>query len=94
MCVIRGRKAGRQGRGEGQGSAKASRPVSPDHFADREKGGRNRDSRELRDRVAEMGLRDGQETEEEDEKEEILEFGRGLTNYNSVEIDRVKGLRR
>ncbi|KAL8293059.1 hypothetical protein RQP46_000753 [Phenoliferia psychrophenolica] len=29
-----------------------------------------------------------------DEEEEIvLEFGRGLTNYNSVEIDRVKGLR-
>ncbi|GAA6047658.1 hypothetical protein JCM3770_001612 [Rhodotorula araucariae] len=28
-----------------------------------------------------------------EQDEEILEFGRGLTNYNSIEIDRVKGLR-
>ncbi|GAA5887791.1 hypothetical protein JCM16303_002332 [Sporobolomyces ruberrimus] len=31
--------------------------------------------------------------EEEEEEEDVFEFGRGLTNYNSVEIDRVKGLR-
>ena len=29
-----------------------------------------------------------------EEGEDVLEFGRGLTNYNSSEIDRVKGLRR
>lgn len=33
------------------------------------------------------------EDEVADEGEVILEFGRGLTNYNSVEIDRVKGMR-
>lgn len=34
------------------------------------------------------------EVAEEEEAEEIIEFGRGLTNYNSAEIDRVKGMRR
>jgi len=96
VCVIRGRKAGRQGRGEGVASAKASRPVSPDHFADRAKA---REVRELRERVAEMNVGGGTpvettEDEREGAEEEILEFGRGLTNYNSVEINMVKGLRR
>lgn len=103
VCVIRGRKAGRgrrEGEEEGRASAKASRPVSPDHFADRElQGERNREVRELRERVAELGVGVGEEEEEQVveagvEGEEILEFGRGLTNYNSAEIDRVKGLRR
>jgi hypothetical protein len=28
------------------------------------------------------------------DEDEVIEFGRGLSNYNSVEIDRVKGHRR
>ena len=34
------------------------------------------------------------EADEDEAEEEVLEFGRGLTNYNSAEIDRVKGMRR
>lgn len=34
------------------------------------------------------------EAQDGEEAEEIVEFGRGLTNYNSAEIDRVKGMRR
>ncbi|GAA6019627.1 hypothetical protein JCM11491_002831 [Sporobolomyces phaffii] len=36
---------------------------------------------------------DDKEEEEEDAVEDVFEFGRGLSNYNSVEIDRVKGLK-
>ncbi|GAA5991811.1 hypothetical protein JCM5350_003204 [Sporobolomyces pararoseus] len=37
--------------------------------------------------------RDTSIVKEGEEEEDVFEFGRGLTNYNSVEIDRVKGLR-
>lgn len=84
VCVIKGRWGGWRGNGR-----EPSRPGSPDHFADR------RVERALEDSVGSLdiaGARD--EHEETEEGEQILEFGRGLTNYNSVEIDRVKGLRR
>lgn len=73
VLVIKGRKRREEG----------SRPVSPDHFADR---GR----RKSLEAIAESGgeeelLREG---------EVVLEFGRGLSNYNSLEMNRVKGLKR
>ncbi|GJN88685.1 hypothetical protein Rhopal_001651-T1 [Rhodotorula paludigena] len=105
VCVIRGkwgsgrgRSVARSARAEsGAANAQAataqhSRAVSPDHFADRAE----RTQRET-DLVHDEGLEVGDATSAsqapQDEAEEIVEFGRGLTNYNSVEIDRVKGLR-
>ncbi|GAA5973676.1 hypothetical protein JCM21900_006597 [Sporobolomyces salmonicolor] len=100
VCVIKGRwgskgreKEVREGNGEEHSRGREeepSRPVSPDHFTDRERREEvdaEREEEELAQRVkaAEVGEAGGEE--------EIVEFGRGLTNYNSVEIDRVKGLR-
>lgn len=90
VCVIRGRWGRKEG-GE-VGTPEVSRPGSPDHFEDRKK----RVGREGEE-VEEDELDEEDETGTEgkgEEGEDVLEFGRGLTNYNSLEIDRVKGLRR
>jgi glutamate 5-kinase len=114
VLVIRGRWGNRRGRevggggggGNGRGTPEVgSRPVSPDHFADRAK----RPSpvgTPLVEAFHSLSVGDlsartnGTIVEGEDidlvgdEVEEILEFGRGLTNYNSLEMDRIKGLKR
>jgi glutamate 5-kinase len=88
VCVIRGRWGSKKG-GERvvAGARDVSRPVSPDHFADRKR--RTTKEDELVNSVKALEV-----VEEKDDLEDVLEFGRGLTNYNSLEIDRVKGLRR
>lgn len=92
VCVVKGRK------GKRISAREPSRPGSPDHFADR---GREVD---LSDSVDSLRIGAGQpglgseayggEEDGTNEEEQVLEFGRGLTNYNSVEIDRIKGMRR
>lgn len=113
VLVVKGRWGinSRRGRGAGNGNdsdrggREGSRPVSPDHFADRRRDSTGRDVAGERDgsvSVAGLSLDDaggnGTITEGievgEEEDEEILEFGRGLTNYNSLEMDRIKGLKR
>ncbi|GAA6006310.1 hypothetical protein JCM10207_000601 [Rhodosporidiobolus poonsookiae] len=103
VCVIRGRWGSTKRREShpAMPSAEPSRPVSPDHFTDRQE--RTAEEEELVESVEALQLEGEQagavpvEGKEEaptgEAGEEILEFGRGLTNYNSVEIDRVKGLR-
>ncbi|GAA5874209.1 hypothetical protein JCM8547_007791 [Rhodosporidiobolus lusitaniae] len=107
VCVIKGRWGGRRGgrvaeekqeeeEEEEGGRVEPSRPVSPDHFSDRQE--RTGEEEELVQSVEALQVNGGEgkkeeEHVEEDGKEEIIEFGRGLTNYNSMEIDRVKGLR-
>ncbi|SCV69121.1 BQ2448_2141 [Microbotryum intermedium] len=105
-----------------QSAAVQSRPVSPDHFAERNRGrtesrrSNGTDPANITSRIAsvsasrrgisenwrkndqEMGVANsnlggGGEVVVLEEGEEVVEFGRGLTNYNSAEIDRVKGLR-
>jgi glutamate 5-kinase len=83
-----------------------SRPQSPDHFSDRLEGERSEKEEELVNSVEalQLGSEEIQEAKQvvepvateqrQDGEEEIVEFGRGLTNYNSVEISRVQGLRR
>lgn len=70
--------------------AARSRAGSPDHFADR------KIEREVETEVVIEEERPGDEayTTEAVDSEDVFEFGRGLTNYNSLEIDRIKGLRR
>ncbi|KDE08019.1 hypothetical protein MVLG_01721 [Microbotryum lychnidis-dioicae p1A1 Lamole] len=93
-----------------------SRPVSPDHFAERGRTTESRreiftpgsaspsQSRHASVSASRRGVSVNRSRGEEDgagsssglgleEGEEVVEFGRGLTNYNSAEIDRVKGLR-
>lgn len=81
-----------------------SRASSPDHFADRRRsvngssaGGSSEQL--LVEDIEAMRIGDGSPAppdsmEPANEEDEIIEFGRGLSNYNSVEIDRVKGHRR
>lgn len=87
-----------------------SRASSPDHFADRQWSRERRttdddDERDEQRLVAENmeALRLEEERGEgvgeaaaagQTDEDEVIEFGRGLSNYNSVEIDRVKGHRR
>lgn len=99
VCVVlkkgadkdRGRSASRKD------SRVPSRARSPDHFADRSSE-REEKEREIARAVDGMSLDEASVAEKaqraKEGEEEIVEFGRGLTNYNSVEIDRVKGLRR
>lgn len=111
VLVVKGRWGRRRGgAGNGndsdRGGKEGSRPVSPDHFADRKRhSSGSRDVAGERDgsvAIARLSLEDtaanGTITEGielgEEENEEILEFGRGLTNYNSLEMDRIKGLKR
>lgn len=93
VCVIRGRWGTKNDGGKDAQRGVASRPVSPDHFADRTVEG---DS--LASSVASLDIVEPAPTtavsDQTQEEEEIVEFGRGLTNYNSSEIDRIKGLRR
>ncbi|SCZ97660.1 BZ3500_MvSof-1268-A1-R1_Chr4-3g07345 [Microbotryum saponariae] len=104
-----------------------SRPVSPDHFAERGRTTESRcetftpgsasasQSRHASVSASRRGVSVNRSRGEEggststvggsgagsssgldlgsEEGEEVVEFGRGLTNYNSAEIDRVKGLR-
>ena len=92
VCVIRGRWGRKEG--VGSGTPEISRPGSPDHFEDRKKGVRGgREGEEDEDEEPDEEDEEGTEGKGE-EGEDVLEFGRGLTNYNSSEIDRVKGLRR
>ena len=92
VCVIRGRWGRKEG--VGSGTPEISRPGSPDHFEDRKKGVRGgREGEEDEDEEEDEEDEEGTEGKGE-EGEDVLEFGRGLTNYNSSEIDRVKGLRR
>ncbi|KPV75628.1 uncharacterized protein RHOBADRAFT_13647, partial [Rhodotorula graminis WP1] len=51
------------------------------------------DSDELVEGVEKLEMGTVAADEAVQEGEEVVEFGRGLTNYNSIEIDRVKGLR-
>lgn len=95
VCVIKGRK------GKRAAAREPSRPVSPDHFADR---GRDCDLSDSVDslRVSSAAAAPAPpattaENGDEDQagpEEEAVEFGRGLTNYNSLEIDRIRGMRR
>ncbi|KAK4053069.1 Glutamate 5-kinase [Microbotryomycetes sp. JL201] len=94
--------------GSQSSGAEPSRPGSPDHFADRT--GALRDLTDSVDSLhfqtdptAQSPATGSAELHHDElrvdidpirQDEEIFEFGRGLTNYNSVEIDRVKGLRR
>ncbi|GAA5916826.1 hypothetical protein JCM6882_006364 [Rhodosporidiobolus microsporus] len=112
VCVIKGRWGNGSGRrrrgsehlahGAAVGGAEPSRPVSPDHFSDRQQQEpRTEREEELVESVEALQLRADEEagTQEQEKvvehegSEEIVEFGRGLTNYNSLEIDRVKGLK-
>ncbi|GAA6061846.1 hypothetical protein JCM10212_000763 [Sporobolomyces blumeae] len=100
----------------GGGSARVGpeRPVSPDHFADREwrRTAREGGSEDVEKRMEKVHFDDapavfeadgrgggrtprssGDVEEEVEDDDDVFEFGRGLTNYNSSEIDRVKGLR-
>lgn len=77
VCVIRGRWGASGGRGKD----------TP------EMGGRPSEGR-LEERLEGLELHEGAVGDEgEREEETVLEFGRGLTNYNSSEIDRIKGMR-
>ncbi|KAI5479269.1 hypothetical protein MNV49_003787, partial [Pseudohyphozyma bogoriensis] len=95
VCVIRGRWGNR---GQGREAKEPSRPVSPDHFADRKEKGDAEDG--LASSVASLDISVPVSTTQDQSvsaapapEEDVLEFGRGLTNYNSLEIDRIKGLR-
>ncbi|GAA5968013.1 hypothetical protein JCM11641_003700 [Rhodosporidiobolus odoratus] len=102
VCVIRGRwgNGGRRRQSAQEqhdvagGAAAPSRPVSPDHFSDRPD--RTAEEDQLAQSIESLrvgGEQGTAEQQQQDGQEEVVEFGRGLTNYNSVEIDRVKGLR-
>ncbi|GAA6029401.1 hypothetical protein JCM8097_003660 [Rhodosporidiobolus ruineniae] len=111
VCVIRGRYSRNRrpsaeetsvAAGAGGGGLEPSRPVSPDHFSDRQQsldarhGGTTVDrDEELQSAAEGLRIEEKEEVKQEasGEDEEVVEFGRGLTNYNSVEIDRVKGMR-
>lgn len=103
VLVIRGRWGnGRAPTDGASGRGEASRPVSPDHFADRKRRSKGVEAGEtetlgalsLEPEGARVNgtINEGEEEVESDE--EVLEFGRGLTNYNSLEMDRIKGLKR
>ncbi|GAA5951819.1 hypothetical protein JCM3765_003126 [Sporobolomyces pararoseus] len=105
VCVVRNHK----GRGRGRkddSTRREERAKSPDHWQDRQEelkkggaGGRSTPKR-LSQSLESLDINNHneqaeavKEEEEEEDEEDVFEFGRGLTNYNSVEIDRVKGLR-
>ncbi|GAA6016433.1 hypothetical protein JCM8202_005612 [Rhodotorula sphaerocarpa] len=87
-----------------------SRASSPDHFADRRQYGSRADpegpeAQWLAEDIEAMRVGEGSPAPApapstpapataDAAEEEVIEFGRGLSNYNSVEIDRVKGHRR
>jgi glutamate 5-kinase len=102
----RNRRTTGQQEEEGQGGKddrrrRRERAKSPDHWQDRREEREKEQetsARLLTGSIEGLDVRDGHEDdrnneEEEQEAEDVFEFGRGLTNYNSVEIDRVKGLR-
>ncbi|BGP37768.1 Glutamate 5-kinase [Rhodotorula kratochvilovae] len=84
VCVVRGRTGNKERR-----RARASEVGDERRTAQEEELVR---SVEALDVGAESGA-EVQGADEGEGEEEIHEFGRGLTNYNSIEIDRVKGLR-
>ncbi|KAM0753748.1 glutamate 5-kinase [Meredithblackwellia eburnea MCA 4105] len=91
VCVVKGKWGGKAARGR-----EPSRPGSPDHFQDRKvEQALEASVASLSSSVASLDVeqKDKDLIEEKIEEWDVLEFGRGLTNYNSVEIDRVKGLR-
>jgi len=78
VCVIRGRT--------GNSERRKARAASPRQ---------ERDGDELVEAIDGLEMATSAAASEAvQEGEEVVEFGRGLTNYNSIEIDRVKGLRR
>ncbi|GAA5822672.1 hypothetical protein JCM11251_004336 [Rhodosporidiobolus azoricus] len=101
VCVIKGRWGNggqRRGSEHQHKGVEPSRPVSPDHFSDRQE--RTEKEEELVESVDALHVKAEDEGPQEHEKvvehdgsEEIVEFGRGLANYNSLEIDRIRGLR-
>lgn len=99
VCVVLKKGANKErGRSASRKDGRVpSRARSPDHFADRSSE-REEKERELARAAEGLSLRDVAAAEKaqkaKEDAEEVIEFGRGLTNYNSVEIDRVKGLRR
>lgn len=100
VCVIRNRRGRRssQSREEGARKEKRERAKSPDHWQDRQEGRiEGEEPRSLSQSIESLDIHqvptEEDDKEEEEEEEDVFEFGRGLTNYNSVEIDRVKGLR-
>lgn len=94
VLVCKGKWGGRRGgrKGDRAAGGEASRPGSPDHFLDRKVSEGN----EILEGLDNLELKNGEvlEDDEEELEQDVFEFGRGLTNYNSLEIDRVKGLRR
>ncbi|GAA5932934.1 glutamate 5-kinase [Sporobolomyces koalae] len=91
VAVIKNyRRRGRPEHKHEHATTKNERAKSPDHFQDRLA------TRDMEASVESLDLEQhSQEVQgvPEGEEEQVFEFGRGLTNYNSVEIDRVKGLR-
>ncbi|KAK4058646.1 Glutamate 5-kinase [Microbotryomycetes sp. JL221] len=94
--------------GATDGSMEASRPGSPDHFVDRTvvdlsdsvdslsltgESGNLVHPASMTPRTSEAHDDLKVDIDPIKQDEEVFEFGRGLTNYNSVEIDRIKGLR-
>ncbi|GAA5843727.1 hypothetical protein JCM9279_000122 [Rhodotorula babjevae] len=77
VCVIRGRT--------GNSERRRARAASPRQDGDGDELAEGVDGLEVAPSAA--------RSEAVQEGEEVIEFGRGLTNYNSIEIDRVKGLR-
>ncbi|BGP29892.1 Glutamate 5-kinase [Rhodotorula toruloides] len=98
VCVVLKKGANKErGRSASRKDGRVpSRARSPDHFADRSSE-REEKERELARAAEGLSLSDAAAAEQaqkaKEDAEEVIEFGRGLTNYNSVEIDRVKGLR-
>lgn len=109
VCVIRNRRGRRRSsRGQSEATnhdRRGERAKSPDHWHDRQQELQQSETsseeetttRSLSQSIDSLSIRDttvsGPEGVQETEEEDVFEFGRGLTNYNSVEIDRVKGLR-